>query len=517
MIQYGNSLMLAVPRSCRVLVLLLLLLVVSCSRIPTQAVNSAPTIQNPIQASTTPIHPGQTITFTISVDDPDNDSLSSSWQASCGTILSSSVDSARWQAPDSTQPVRIICLVSDPAGATAADTGWFANENRNPIISQWRTMSPILLNGNSAWYAVTAGDPDSQTVHYNWEISGGSVLAAAGDSMQWQAPDSVTHAWIAVAVTDEWGGEAGDTLQVEVYRELGCAWICSQGEGEVVKLSSLGAELLRIQRFTEPVALTVDAENRRVWVADREAQLLWRLNLDGAVLDSLSTSGRPVAVAAVTQDGSCWVADGDSSLVRRIAADGTTILNTIRGLIQPTALVVNPWTAELWICDRGARVLYRVDADLPLETTVNDTALVKSMSGFTLPVGLAVEPESGACWLADRGADIVYRVAADLSDSLAVGGFSDPLAVAVTSATGVAWVSDGGDSGTISKLFYDNLQLQITGLNWPRALAVDFNDGSCWVPETEQNRVLRYSASGELLTTTSGFNYPVAISLNRGF
>jgi DNA-binding beta-propeller fold protein YncE len=285
----------------------------------------------------------------------------------------------------------------------------------------------------------------------------------------------------------------------------------------VIKLSSRGAELIRVEQFEEPVALAVDAENRRLWVVDREEQSLWRLNFDGEKLDSLFLGGRPEAVAAVIQDGSCWIADSDSALVRRIAADGVTILNTVRGMTQPTALATNPWTGELWVCDRGAGSLYRIATELPVETTISDTSLVRSMHGFQLPVDLSVEPQTGACWLVDRQAATVYRVLADLSDSLAVSGFSDPLAVAASGETGITWVSDGGADGTISKLFYNNIQLQISGLAWPRALAVDFNDGSCWIPETEQNRILRYSDAGELLSTTSGFNYPVAISLNRGF
>ncbi len=517
MTQFGKGIRLQTLQSRTVLFLLFLTVIVSCARIPTAEDNNAPTILETIQTTASSIHPGQTITFTITADDADEDSLSASWQASCGTLLSSTIDSASWQAPDSTQPVQIICRVTDPDGAYAADTAWFNTENRDPEITGWPSAVTFLLNGNDSWFAVAAVDPDSQEISYDWEVSCGTILETAADSLRWMAPDSVTQAWISAVVSDNRGGEARDTIQVEVYRELGCAWVCNQGEGEVVKLSSRGAELFRVEQFVEPVALAVDAENRRLWVVDREEQLLWRLDFDGEKLDSLFTGGRPEAAAAVIQDGSCWIADSDSAFVRRIAADGVTILNTVRGMTQPTALAANPWTGELWVCDRGAGSLYRIATDLPEETTINDTTLVRSMHGFQLPVDLAIEPQSGACWLVDRQAATVYRVLADLSDSLAISGFSDPLAVAAGSGTGLVWVSDGGSEGTVSKLFYDNLQLQISGLAWPRALAVDFNDGSCWIPETEQNRILRYSDSGELLTTTSGFNYPVAISLNRGF
>ncbi len=496
---------------------LMLLLAVACARVPTETQNNPPQISTSIQTAAQSIHPGETITFTIQANDPDGDTLTADWQASCGTILTSCLDSARWQAPDSTQPVRLICRITDPAGDFAADTAWFDSENRDPLIQGWRTGVSLLLNGNSAWFAINAVDPDSQTLTYDWETSCGSVLNAAGDSLHWLAPDTVAQAWICAVVEDGWGGDARDTMQVEVYRELGCAWICNQGAGEIVKLSSLGAELLRVQRFQDPVALAVDAENRRLWVSDREAESLYLLDFEGEVLDSLSAFGRPGALAAVSQNGSCWVADSDSALVRQVASDCATILCTVRGFQQPAALAINPWTGELWVGDQQAGSLHRLEANLPVEVLISDTSLVRSLSGFQLPVDLAVEVESGACWLVDRGGDTVYRLAADFSDSLAVAGFDDPLAVAVTGETGAVWVSDGGSNGTIVKLFYDNIQLEVNGLSWPRALAVDFNDGTCWVPDTQQNRVLRYSAVGELLTTTPGFNYPVDISLNRGY
>ena len=84
--QFGRRVKRQALQSRTVLFTLSLILIASCARIPTAEDNHAPTILETIQTSVSSIHPAQIITFTITADDEDADSLTASWQTSTGTL-----------------------------------------------------------------------------------------------------------------------------------------------------------------------------------------------------------------------------------------------------------------------------------------------------------------------------------------------------------------------------------------------------------------------------------------------
>ena len=498
-------------------VFLFLLLAWSCARIPDQRENREPFFLEHLTASSSVFNPGEEVVFQVQVVDPDGDDMSSHWLFSTGTLVRTALDSAVWIAPDSSQQVRVIILVTDSQGGEAADTAYFQNQNRAPVIAAFQNTGTSVINGNTVSIWVDAADPDSQEISFSWGAETGLITETFGDSIRWQAPDSTVRTWVSVAVADDFGAVSRDTLRLNVYRELGCAWICNQDAGEVVKLSAIGSEILRSGGFTEPTAVAVDAEQRKLWVLDHGTGSLHQMDFQGAVLTTKSGFINPVALAASSRDGSCWVVDADSGDVTQISHDGYQVLCRIRGFVNPRDLAVNRLTGDVWVVDSDTGMLYRFFGELPAEMSAADSTHVQRLGGFVYPVGVTVETSTGACWVADRYAGTVIRVTEDLGEQLSVSGFESPLALDATQYEGIIWVADRSSNGKIIKLFYNDFQAVLDGLSFPTAVAVDPNSGVCWALDSERNRVLRISPSGSLLTEVSAFSFPVAVAVNTGY
>jgi len=486
----------------------------SCAKIPTEKVNDPPRFRERIKASSNQFHPGETIAFTIQVEDPEDDPISSHWLFSTGNVLGTSQDSASWVAPDSSQEVVVIVQVEDNHGNFSADTATFQNENRAPLIQGLHASSLSVINGNTISIWANAVDPDSHNVYFSWFSRDGDILENFQDSIRWQAPDTTVDSWVSMAAYDDFGAISRDTLRLTVYRELGCVWICNEGAGEVVKMSSIGSEILRIGNFDKPVAIDVDSEYRFVWVADQIAGTVYKINFDGEIQTALTGFVNPVSLKASSRTGRCWVVDADSAVVKQVARNGTQILNVVRGFNQPNDVDVNTRTGEVWITDAGAGILYRLTGDLPPILNVSDTTYVQAVQGLVWPYSVAVEEATDACWVTDRGTGTVYRYGPDLSDTLQVSGFDSPLDVVSTQYEALVWIADRSANGKVVRLFYNDIQITVDGLNFPKAMAVNLADGVCWALDTERNRILRISDAGQILSEITNFDYPTAIAIN---
>jgi hypothetical protein len=464
-------------------------------------------------------HPGASLLVQADIVDPDGDSLEVEWTASVGQILSSYADSARWQSPDSSAYVRLVVTATDPQGMQDADTLRFWVHNQPPVITELRASSATVLNGNTVTLYARAADPDSHQVTLNWSTPWGSLSDASGDSLRWTVPDSTMHAWVALAAVDEYGATALDTLGVVVYTEVGCAWIISQGAQEIVKLSAIGDELLRLDGFSDLQDLDLDAENRRLWVCEGHPAGLLSFDLRGQELFRVDTGlGRPLRLRARERTGSVLVLDGDSAQVVEINLFGDAELRRIGGLTRPNALDLDQRTGALWICDEGSNSLYHIaDGYEGSIADVRSSPHVIRRDGYLFPVDVSVEDSTGACWLVDKEAGSLVRYEAGGSDSLVVTGLENPVAVAATWSEGLCWVLDRGLESRALRYFFDQQQVAVEGLLFPKDLAFNRIDSHVWVLDTERNRVLRLRPDGSLAGAWTDFDFPTRIVINGGY
>jgi hypothetical protein len=500
------------------LVIFLTVWFVACARPPHEAEDRAPQIRN-LRVDMSGATPGSIIMLRADITDPDGDSLDVSWQATVGLIVASFQDSARWQSPDSSVYARIFVQAVDPAGNLAADTLRFWVHNQAPVIQELRGSATTVLNGNTITLFGRVQDPDGHPVTLQWSSPWGTFNQSTGDSVRWTVPDSTMHAWASLAALDIYGAVTRDTLRVIVYTEVGCAWIISQGEQEIVKLSSIGDELLRLGGFTDLQDLDLDPENRRLWVCEGQPPALHSYDLRGRPLFSVTAGfARPTRLRSWYRTGSVLVLDGDSAQVVEINLFGDRELRRIGGLTRPNALDIDQRTGAVWICDEGSNNLFHIanGYDGSIEDVWNSPHVIRR-DGYQFPVDISVEDSTGACWLVDKEAGMLVRYAANGIDSLVVTGFQNPVAVSATWSQGLCWVLDRGLNSRALRYFFDQEQVAVDGLLFPKDLAFNRIDSHVWVLDTERNRVLRLRPDGNLAGAWTDFDFPTRIRINGGY
>jgi len=489
-----------------------------CAKAPREDVNLEPLIRN-LRLESETSNPSQSLLLRADISDPDGDSLDVEWQASVGMITSTYQDSARWTSPDSSAFVRVVVSATDPLGNFSSDTLRFWVHNQLPVIQELRASATTVLNGNTISVYGRASDPDSHAVSLQWSTPWGSLSAPSGDSLRWTVPDSTMHAWLALAAVDEYGAVTRDTLTVTVYTEVGCAWIISQGQQEVVKLSSIGDELLRLEGYHDLQDLDVDPENRRLWLCEGDPPALISLDLKGRELFRVSAGlARPTRLRSWFRTGSVLVLDADSAQVVEINIFGDREVRRIGGLTRPNALDLDQRTGAVWICDEGSNYLYHV-AD-GFEGSIDDVRTsphVIRRDGYQFPVDVSVEDSTGACWLVDKEAGMLVRYEPNGVDSLIISGFQNPVAVAATWSEGLCWVLDRGLNSSVHRYFFDQEQVALDGLLFPKDLAFNRIDSHIWVLDTERNRVLRIRPDGSIAGTWTDFDFPTRIVINGGY
>jgi hypothetical protein len=160
---------------------------------------------------------GDTAMVFCTAVDRDGDTLSFSWQAARGVILGNT-KYVKWVAPDSSGSDTIRCTVTDGHGGTDSASvilSVVAVLNNPPVISKMTAMPRKIDLGTSSQLSAVAGDPDNDSLTYNWSANQGSV-AGAGPAARWTAPAAAGNYYVYCTVNDGRGGTAVDSIALEV-------------------------------------------------------------------------------------------------------------------------------------------------------------------------------------------------------------------------------------------------------------------------------------------------------------
>jgi DNA-binding beta-propeller fold protein YncE len=491
-------------------------LLLSCAKAPNSSDNGAPVLSD-ITSTTSQYTPGQAYWFHALATDPDGDALTWNWAANLGELELALGDSVRWQAPDSSAYIRLSCEVTDTATNADADTLRFWVSNQQPLIMDITADQSAARFGSTVTLSAQVIDPDSQEVECTWSSPFGILQPLTATTAHWTLPDTTVRAWVELIAQDSEGASHRDSLFLPVYEERGCAWVVNQGAAGIVKLSSIGDEILRIPNLTEVSDLAIDTENRRLWVA-HSSDALSSFDFDGLQTSTMTGLARPSHLACWERTGQIWVLESDSSRITAIDFSGTTAIRHIRGFRRPNSLAIHQEDGSLWVCDEGVGRVYHLQGDLEADIQDPDSSIfAQSKSGFTFPAHVAVEDSSGAAWVADRDAGRLFRFLPNFSDSLVLHGLQEPARCAPPGAEGLCWVLERGSQPTIFRAFYDQVQVQVSGFSDPRGLAATPESGHVWVSDAGRNSVLLYDSYGVELLRKHGFDQPGLIIVHRGY
>lgn len=149
------------------------------------------------------------------------------------------------------------------------------------------------------------------------------------------APSQEGTYQIRIKVADGKGGQAGDSLNLKVYRESGCCWVSDTFNDQVVKISSQGIILFRIRGFSQPFGLAVNPSEEVCWVADTYNNKVVKLNSQGRSEVTVTGFQAPKALSCFYVEGACWIADSGDDQVVKIPYEGEELTPQGEGVQLP--------------------------------------------------------------------------------------------------------------------------------------------------------------------------------------
>jgi len=177
-------------------------------------VNNPPTIAA-LQAREDELDRRESCPIECVASDEDGDELTYEWWASSGDIDFSGA-TAVWRAPEQRGTYDIAVKVSDGNGGEASEgIAVTVKGNDPPVIAGLKARVEWLTPSNRCRIECDAEDPDGDDLSYEWLVEGGRILGT-GPVVMWVAPDMLGLHYIAVAVTDGYGGRAGGSLAIKV-------------------------------------------------------------------------------------------------------------------------------------------------------------------------------------------------------------------------------------------------------------------------------------------------------------
>ncbi|NOJ91434.1 kelch-like protein [Corallococcus coralloides] len=177
--------------------------------------NSSPQVSS-ITATATRLAVGQPTTVSAQATDPDGDSLSYAWSASCaGTWVDASSSTARFTPSllpaGACNNCRLTVSVADGHGGRNSGTVALCvsdtppSNHLEPVVLRSYRSSDTAQPGDVLTYEVAASDPEGSALTFSWEATAGTPGTPTGDAthsrITWTAPSCIQVAAPAITVT----------------------------------------------------------------------------------------------------------------------------------------------------------------------------------------------------------------------------------------------------------------------------------------------------------------------------
>ncbi|HLL02695.1 MAG TPA: tandem-95 repeat protein [Myxococcaceae bacterium] len=194
-------------------------------------VNNAPAISAGPSASATTVNEQQSITLSVTAEDPDGDPLTYAWSQTApgsptGNFSNPSVSNPTWTAPDvtanGTYTLRVT-ITDGQGGSTQGSINITVQKvNLAPVVSAISSSSNSLSAGDTGTFTISAVDPDGDPLTISWSqtvpSAGTFVGSTSGQSAQWFSPPvgSQTPFTLSVSVTDNQAAPVVRTFNIPV-------------------------------------------------------------------------------------------------------------------------------------------------------------------------------------------------------------------------------------------------------------------------------------------------------------
>jgi hypothetical protein len=176
--------------------------------------NQSPAISS-LTASEEQVSPSGSCQVESAASDPDGDELSYTWSASGGNI-SREGSTVTWTAPETSGNYTITVKVTDGKGGEAtAELTIAVAVNHPPVIDSLTAEPQVVRRAMTSTIECIAQDPDDDELGYTWSASGGNITGEE-PTITWVAPNAYDTYTITVTVTDGRGGEATQSVDIEV-------------------------------------------------------------------------------------------------------------------------------------------------------------------------------------------------------------------------------------------------------------------------------------------------------------
>ena len=518
--------------SC-ILTVMLAFLFIGCS-----TTNNIPTLEITVEDST-PL-PGSTQTLTATVTDQDTaDIVSVTWDISEGNPYAATGLSIEYTAPEFETVDTIRVEANDQNGGIVTETIIMFVTNGSPQILSYTISQDAVLLGNEVTLTVTASDPESLPLTYNFSSSGNVgvfVNHEPEDSIAiWEAPfnpDLAEEYDLYVTVSDSLGKSASDTLSVNVYSEHGTMWVVDSGLKSVRKYDEDGNYILSAEEsFDYPVAI---ANNHPdwfgCWVADNGLGKIVEIDEDGSTIQTYDNLSNITDIDYHENTGTiCALSRANKTLTLIIGTE----VQTIHGFQSPNSIAVNQRSDEVLVSDYGHQQIIVIDLlpdDGVYPDTVSSEHYFDQLNGtLNGPVAVAITNYSEAngvmILVADKINNRIERVPynfyyGDANDPGPITDVTQP--IALTTTLNYTWVieEDGPvryfetNSGSSS----DIITLEELASSKPRVIAGDYLKDAVWIGDNTENKIIkaRY-LNGDIVSDVSitVINFVEDIVINR--
>jgi hypothetical protein len=160
---------------------------------------------------------GDTTQVYCTATDREGDSLAYSWSANAGSIIGSG-PLITWVAPAIPDTASLSCVISDGRGGLDSSTTTIAVVEHiiyPPVIKAMFARPGKVDLGASTTVSCPATDPQGYSLTYTWSSTAGTLTPS--DSLaSWTAPAAAGGYYVRCHVTNGFGGEATDSVQIEV-------------------------------------------------------------------------------------------------------------------------------------------------------------------------------------------------------------------------------------------------------------------------------------------------------------
>ena len=212
--------------------------------------------------------------------------------------------------------------------------------------------------------------------------------------------------------------------------------------GAALILPADGPELAEVHVGQQPVGVAV--EEGKLWVTDREANMVWKINLSPdseEVKKEYPVGERPDGVA-VDSGGTVWVANGGGNAVSMLDPDNGYEDKPIDVGTSQGGIAVDSNNGSVWVALGGSDKVVRLNPDNGYEPE-------SPIDVGDKPYGVTVG-EDGSVWVTNRGGSgSVSWIPPDSEDAKTIHVGPNPKGIYAT--VDAVWVANTAD-GTVSKI-----------------------------------------------------------------